>query len=58
MKHQVKIQDMSIHKTDRFPSVGDAAIRRPDHGFSESLEHSTKMVTYCLNKERGRLHDL
>lgn len=47
MKHQGKIQDISIHKTDRPPSVRDAAIR-PDPEVCEKKPRRRFTAAYKL----------
>jgi hypothetical protein len=47
MKHQGKIQDISIHKTDRPPSVGDAATR-PDPEVCEKKPRRRFTASYKL----------
>ena len=53
MKHQGKIQDISIHKTDRPPSVGDDATR-PD---PEVREKNRDDVPQILNTWEYRDRD-
>jgi transposase len=47
MKHQGKIQDISIHKTDRPPSVGDDATR-PDPEVCEKRPRRHFTASYKL----------
>jgi transposase len=47
MKHQGKIQDMSIHKTDRPPSMGDDATR-PDPEVCEKKPRRRFTASYKL----------
>ena len=47
MKHQGKIQDISIHKTDRPPSVGDDATR-PDPEVREKKPRQRFTAAYKL----------
>jgi transposase len=64
MKHQGKIQDISIHKTDRLTSVGDDATRPdPEVCEKEPRRHFTaayklrilKEFDACTQPEKGAL---